>query len=47
LAHNHFKHLDDVIKDGMNQITILTERKDMNEVGTGGIMGPVAVYRER
>jgi hypothetical protein len=40
-------NITDTIKDGANQLTILTERKDMNEVGTGGLMGPVAIYRER
>jgi len=37
----------DALKDGANQVTVLTERKDINEIGTGGIMGPVAIYRER
>ena len=35
------------VKPGANQITILCERKWLNELGTGGLMGPVAVYRER
>lgn len=30
-----------------NQITVLCERRDLNEIGTGGIMGPVVVYREK
>lgn len=40
-------NITEVLKDGANQITVLTERGFMNEVGTGGIMGPVAIYRER
>ncbi len=40
-------NITDALKDGANQITVLTERKDVNEIGTGGIMGPVAIYRER
>jgi hypothetical protein len=40
-------NVTDALKDGANQITVLTERKEMMEVGTGGIMGPVAIYRER
>ncbi|NQU11456.1 DUF4838 domain-containing protein [bacterium] len=35
------------LKDGANQVTVMCERRDLNEIGTGGIMGPVAVYRER
>lgn len=30
-----------------NQITILCERHEANDIGTGGLMGPVIVYRER
>ena len=29
-----------------NQVTVLCERTFLNELGTGGIMGPVVVYRE-
>ena len=36
-----------VVKPGANQITILCERKWLNELGTGGLMGPVVVYREK
>ncbi len=36
-----------VIKPGANQITILCERAWLNELGTGGLMGPVVIYRER
>ena len=35
------------VKSGMNQFTILCERKWLNELGTGGLMGPVMVYREK
>ena len=37
----------DVVQRGRNQITILTERARLWELGTGGLMGPVIVYRER
>jgi beta-galactosidase/beta-glucuronidase len=30
-----------------NQITIAATRTSLNEVGTGGLLGPVLVYRER
>jgi len=35
------------VKPGANQITILCERNWLNELGTGGLMGPVVVYREK
>ena len=35
------------VKPGANQITILCERRWLNELGTGGLMGPVVVFRER
>jgi hypothetical protein len=35
------------LKQGENQITILAERLHLNELGTGGIMGPVVLYREK
>ncbi len=37
----------DVVQSGRNQITILAERNRLWELGTGGLMGPVVVYRER
>lgn len=40
-------NISEAVKAGANQITILTERRDVNEIGTGGLMSPVAVYRER
>lgn len=40
-------NITDALREGANQITVLTERRDVNEIGTGGIMGPAAVYRER
>jgi hypothetical protein len=30
-----------------NQFTILCERYHLNELGTGGLMGPVVLYREK
>jgi hypothetical protein len=35
------------IKPGQNQITILCQRTWLNELGTGGLMGPVIIYREK
>ena len=35
------------ITKGKNQITIICERKWLNELGTGGLMGPVLLYREK
>jgi hypothetical protein len=32
---------------GDNQFTILCDRNHLNELGTGGLMGPVIVYREK
>jgi hypothetical protein len=32
---------------GANQFTVLCERKWLNELGTGGLMGPVVVFREK
>jgi hypothetical protein len=39
--------ITDAVKDGDNQITILAERHDLNELGTGGIMGPVVLFHEQ
>ncbi|MHC4887526.1 MAG: DUF4838 domain-containing protein [Planctomycetota bacterium] len=36
-----------VLRTGDNQITILAERHFLNELGTGGLMGPVMIYREK
>ena len=36
-----------VVKPGANQLTILCEGKWLNELGTGGLMGPVMVWREK
>jgi len=36
-----------LVKPGDNQFTVLTERYRLNELGTGGVMGPVVVYREK
>jgi hypothetical protein len=35
------------VKAGDNQITILCERGWLNELGTGGLMGPVVIFREK
>jgi hypothetical protein len=35
------------LKEGDNQFTILCERHHLNELGTGGLMGPVVLYREK
>lgn len=35
------------LKPGTNQITILADRNWLNEVGTGGLMGPVLFLREK
>jgi len=35
------------LKTGANQFTILCERTWLNELGTGGLMGPVVLYREK
>jgi hypothetical protein len=35
------------LKTGDNQFTILCDRYHLNELGTGGLMGPVVVYREK
>jgi len=35
------------LKSGENQITILAERHVLNELGSGGLMGPIVLYREK
>lgn len=35
------------LKAGDNQFTILCERHHLNELGTGGLIGPVMLYREK
>ncbi len=35
------------LQAGDNQFAILCERTYLNELGTGGLMGPVVVYREK
>jgi len=35
------------LKTGDNQFTILAERHHLNELGTGGLLGPVVIYREK
>ena len=34
-------------RQGQNQVTILCERTFLNELGTGGLLGPVVVYRDK
>ncbi|MEI6165655.1 MAG: DUF4838 domain-containing protein [bacterium] len=36
-----------VVKAGANQLTILCERQWLNELGTGGLMGPVVMFRDK
>lgn len=38
-------NISSALEPGANQITILTERLDVNEVGIG-LMGVAAIYRE-
>ena len=35
------------LKPGDNQITVLCERTYLNELGSGGLLGPVVVWREK
>ena len=35
------------LKTGDNQFTILAERYRLSKRGTGGLMGPVVLYREK
>ena len=35
------------LKAGDNQFTILCDREHLNELGTGGLMGPVVLFREK
>ena len=35
------------VQAGVNQFTILCERTNLNELGTGGLLGPVVLYREK
>jgi hypothetical protein len=35
------------LKAGENQFTILCERTNLNELGTGGLIGPVVLFREK
>lgn len=37
----------DALKEGENQFTILCERYRLNELGAGGLMGPVVIYRDK
>jgi len=35
------------LQAGLNQFTILCDRHRLNEIGTGGLIGPVVLYREK
>ena len=37
----------DVKPGAENQISILCSRGAINELGTGGLLGPVTIYREK
>jgi hypothetical protein len=39
--------ITDVLRPGLNQITLQCIRLHQNELGTGGLLGPVVVYRQR
>lgn len=39
--------ISSAVKTGDNQITILCERTNLNELGTGGLMGPVVIFTEK
>jgi len=39
--------ITDMVKAGENQFTVLCERTNLDELGTGGLMGPVIIYREK
>lgn len=39
--------ITEAIQEGENQIAIYCVRTFLNELGTGGLLGPVVVYRER
>ena len=39
--------ITDALRAGDNQFTILTDRYHLNELGTGGLLGPVIIYREK
>jgi hypothetical protein len=39
--------ISSAIKPGENQITVRATRSTLNEVGTGGLLGPVVIYREK
>ncbi len=39
--------ITEALKEGDNQFTILAERVRLNELGIGGLIGPVVLYREK
>ena len=46
LEHQRFD-ITAALKAGDNQFTILCDHHHLNELGTGGLMGPVVLYREK
>ncbi len=39
--------ITEALQTGNNQFAILCERTNLNELGTGGLMGPVVIYRDK
>ncbi len=39
--------ITEAVLEGDNQFTIMADRHHLNELGTGGLIGPVILYRER
>ena len=39
--------ITDALKTGKNTIALVGTRTDLNELGTGGLMGPIVIFREK
>ena len=39
-------NITSALQPGANQITVQCDRRDLNEIGTGGIMGPTVIFRD-
>jgi hypothetical protein len=39
--------ITDLVRKGSNQITLLSTRSFVNELGIGGLLGPVSVYQDK
>ncbi len=39
--------ITEALQAGDNQFTVFAERTNLNELGTGGLMGPVVIFREK